>query len=151
MKLLAYKGKSITSKAIRILTRSEYSHIAIELDNRMMIEAWQRSGVVERANFREGHTPGTSVDVFDIEGPLDSARAEKFLRDKIGAKYDWLNVFRFLYCKPAVENRRWFCSELAEYALAEGFVTLLRGNKSHHSPRDTVMSTRLKYITTRVT
>lgn len=151
MKLLAYKGKSIVSKVIRTLTRSEYSHIAIELDDGGMIEAWQTAGVVERINYKEGHTPGTPVDVFKILGPLDTARTEKFLRDQVGAKYDWLNVFRFLYCKDAKENRRWFCSELAEYAVEEGFVTLLRGNKSHHSPRDTVMSPKLKYETTRAT
>ena len=151
MKILAYRGKSVTSKAIRWLTRSEYSHIAVELDDGMTVEAWQLDGVVERINYREGHTPGTEVDVFAIKGPVDSSRAEKFLRDKIGAKYDWLNVFRFIYRKPSIENRRWFCSELAEYAIAEGFVTLLRGNKSTHSPRDTVMSPLLKFETTRVT
>lgn len=151
MRILAYKGKSLTSKAIRFLTRSEYSHIAVELDNGMMIEAWATAGVVERINYKEGHTPGTQVDVFAIKGNLDTARVEKFLRDKIGLSYDWLNVFRFIYHKPSIENRRWFCSELAEYALAYGFVTLLHGDKSTHSPRDTVMSPLLKFETTRTT
>lgn len=151
MRILAYKGRSLTSKAIRFLTRSEYSHIAVELDNGMTIEAWTTAGVIERINYQEGHTPGTVVDVFAIEGPLNSARAEAFLRDKIGAGYDWWNVFRFVYHKPSTENRRWFCSELAEYALAEGFVTLLRGNKSTHSPRDTVMSPLLSFETSRTT
>lgn len=149
MKILAYKGKSITSKVIRFLTRSEYSHIAVELDNGMTIEAWTFAGVVERISFREGHTAGTEVDVFKIAALLDSARSEAFLREQLDAKYDWLNVWRFIYHKKATANRRWFCSELAEYAIAAGFVTLLRGDKSSHSPRDTVMSPLLQYETTR--
>lgn len=146
MKVLAYQGKSWLSWAIRFQTRSKYSHIAIELNDGTVIEAWASAGVIHRKNgFREGHTSGTKVDVYAIKGAVDVARVERFLFDQVGKKYDWWSVIRFMSHTPASENDRWFCSELVLTAIAYGFVALLHGNFSEMSPRDVPMSTLLDY------
>ena len=153
MEILAYRGKSIVSKLIRWQTRSEYSHIAVELDDGSIIEAWLTDGVIHRDSFNEGHTDGTPVDFFRIKGLADSSRAEEFLWEQVGKKkkYDWISVFRFLWHTPAENNNRWFCSELAEKALETASNKLLRGNCSEHSPRDTAMSTLLEFEFTKTT
>lgn len=152
MKILAYQGKSWLSWLIRFQTRSKYSHIAIELNDGTVIEAWASAGVVHRKKgFREGHTVGTKVDVYAIKGALDTARAETFLKDQIGKGYDWRSVIRFISHTPSGDNNTWFCSELGLTAIAHGFVTLLNGNFSEMSPRDVPMSTLLSYEETRKT
>lgn len=151
MKILAYQGKSIISKLIRWQTRSIYSHIAVELDDGSIIEAWLTDGVIHRDSFNEGHTDGTPVDFFQVKGLVDSSKAEEFLWKQVGKKYDWISVFRFLWHTPAEKNNRWFCSELAEKALETVSSKLLHGNCSEHSPRDTAMSPLLEYEATQVT
>ena len=119
MRILGYKGKSMTSKLIQLQTRSEYSHVAIMLDDLSVVEAWQGTGV-----------------------------RKDFLLTQLGKKYDYSSVFRFVTRRDALDNDRIFCSELVELAFIRGGLRLLRGNPSHHSPRDTVMCPYLKYLRT---
>lgn len=151
MKILAYRGKSLVSKAIRFQTRSPYSHIAVELDDGSVIEAWHKGGVVHRKHYREGHTPGTPVDFYEISGDFDIEEAERFLKMQVGLKYDFVSVFRFVSRRKSPSNKKYFCSELAEYAFMFAGLPLLNGNPSEHSPRDTVMSPYLNFEKTCLT
>ena len=140
MRILAYKGVSLISKAIRWQTRSPFSHIAVELDDKTVVEAWHKGGVVHTSSFRAVHTPGTEVVAFNIIQPYNAYEVERFLLDQVGKKYDFQSVFRFVSRRKAPANDKWFCSELAEAAFIEGGLRLLNGLPSEHSPRDTVMS-----------
>jgi len=140
LKILAYQGKSLISKAIRFQTRSKYSHIGTKFKDGRVVEAWHKNGVQMSPNASTLHTPGTKVDVYRIDGDIDEAMAERFLYDQIGKKYDFNSVARFMSRRKAIENGKWFCSELAEYAVAFAGLRLLNGSPSAHSPRDTVLS-----------
>jgi len=145
MKILAYKGKSVVSHLIKFQTRSQYSHIGIQLNDGSVIEAWQGEGVRRIGNPFVGHSKGTEVDVFKIIGDYDDSKVEAYLYDQIGKKYDYVNVLRFVWRRNAADNEKVFCSELAEMAFIQGGLRLLNGNPSVHSPRDTVMSPHLIY------
>ena len=142
MKILAFKGKSWVSRAIRWQTRSIYSHIAVQLGDGTVIEAWSKGGVVHRESFRDGHTPGTKVDVFTINpiSNFDEQAAKDYLLAQIGKKYDFGSVLRFLSRRKSKANNKFFCSELAESALLAGGCRLLNGNPSEHAPAHTAMS-----------
>lgn len=123
------------SRAIRFVTISEYSHVALILRDGSVIEAWD-SGVRHVKNLSDQHTPGTVVDIFEFEKPLtdwEEHLAEDYLKSQRGKKYDWLAVLCFL---PGIRLlyhllRRWygwllpscapdqylFCSELADRAV----------------------------------
>lgn len=151
MKILAYRGKSWVSKAIRWQTRSKYSHIAIELDNGSVIEAWHIGGVAHNKNFKVAHTPGTLVDVFGIIGDFDEVAASVFLLDQVGKKYDFGSIVRFMTRRTEPHDDKWFCSELAMEALHAGGVDILkRIPASHVSPGQLVTSPILAFIETRV-
>ena len=143
MKILAYRGKSLISKAIRFQTRSKYSHIAVMLDDGSVIEAWHKGGVRKSPSPSTLHSPGTKVDVFRIDAKFDKDTANRFLHEQVGKKYDFKSVARFLSRRKTRHNNKYFCSELAEFALAFGGLLLLNGNPSEHSPRDTVLSPHL--------
>lgn len=144
MKLLAYHGKGIVSRMIQLQTRSPYSHIALQLDDGTVIEAWHVGGVRHNADWTTIHGKGTSVDVFRFNEEslcqFDEGKVLAWLQKQLGKKYDFLSVFRFLSKRKALKNDRWFCSELVEQAIIEGGGQLLNGEPAHHSPRDTVMS-----------
>ena len=147
MKILAYKGKSWISKAIRWQTRSPYSHIAVQLYDGSVIEAWHVGGVRHIADPFEGHSPGTEIDVYGIKlsEPLNEIAVEQFLLDQVGKKYDFKSVARFVTRRDVELDDAWFCSELAEAGFISGGLTFLNGSPSRHSPRDTVMSPYLVF------
>lgn len=140
LKILAYRGKSLISRAIRFQTRSNYSHIAVSLPDGSVIEAWHVGGVRHVKNASVGHTPGTQVDVFDIAADYDQAAVIAYLKSQVGKKYDFRSILRFISRRDDAHNDKFFCSELSESALLAGGLRLLNGRPSHHSPRDTVMS-----------
>lgn len=140
MKILAYQGTSLISKAIRLQTRSKYSHIAVMLSDGQVIEAWHKGGVQLSPSPSTLHAPGTKVDVFRIDAEFDEATAERFLHEQKGKKYDFKSVARFMSRRKTRHNDKYFCSELAEFALMFGGLLLLNGNPSEHSPRDTALS-----------
>lgn len=150
MKILAYKGVSWISKAIRWQTRSKYSHIAIELSDGTVIEAWHIGGVRRNGTFRTVHSVNTEVDVFEITRAYDKDKVIRFLSAQLGHKYDFRSIIRFITRKNSKISPKWFCSELACEAFREGGLDLLsRIPSSHVSPRDIGISPMLKLIDTK--
>ena len=150
MKILAYRGKSWISKMIRWQTRSKYSHIAIELDNGSVVEAWHVGGVAHNQSFRTVHTKNTLVDVFAIIKPFDELKATDFLLAQVGKKHDFGSIARFMSRRDDPHDEKWFCSELAADGLLTGSLSLLkRIPPSHISPGHLVTSPLLEFIETR--
>lgn len=173
IQVLGYKGTSKLSLAIRLLTYSEYSHIAlqfteeleVEFRNKIVIipagtvfEAWA-GGVRMAATASENHKERTRVDAFQLIQPLSRLKEKqvaRFLLGNVGKAYDYLNVIRFLPIvrlivpRPAsmFHNRNHvFCSELA----LEAFATvnrplLVRCNNWEVPPRDPPRSPLLRPV-----
>ncbi len=177
MKLAAYQGISRISKCIRFICRSKYSHIALLFDDDTeaacpdlryqkagaIVEAWDGVGVRNRASLSDGHSPGTTVDVFRLTIPTDSRLEKRLIAailPEMGKPYDWKNC---LLCDPFIRvvfelrglrwmanliwNREaWFCSELAHHVFKEAGIELLARIKSDEvSPRDVVISPLLQF------
>jgi uncharacterized protein YycO len=143
VKILLFKGKSLISRLIQWQTRSPYSHVAVQLNDGRIVEAWHIGGVGYLTEHT--HTPKTEIDVFKIEGEYNILAVEKFLSAQIGKKYDFRSVFRFVSRRDAPADDRWFCSELVVTAFYMGGLDLLRGAPSMMSPRDIAMIPRLQF------
>jgi len=119
--IAAYQGISWQSKVIRWYTRSVYSHVAWVDTNGETYEAWE-GRVRLAASLFELHTPGTVVDLFEVNGifadRLRTVRA--FHAAQVGKKYDWLGILRMVSRRPfsTDDQAKWFCSELVHAAHA---------------------------------
>lgn len=138
MQIALYRGTSLISKLIRWQTRGEYSHAAVILLDSTAIEAWHKPGQVRRQqSLSQGHTPGTAVDIFDVElEPRQEFACEDFLRRQLGAPYDFMAIARFLTKRDADSQEKWFCSELVFAAYEFAGVELLQNitaNRVHPS------------------
>jgi len=116
-----YKGKSWLSWAIKRFSWSCYSHASLVLMDGdvvvSIIEAWNK-GVVETHSFRENHTPGTKIDLYEFRKPLTEADRKCIMaaaKDQLGKPYDWCGVFSFLFRRRMQKEGSWFCSELASH------------------------------------
>ncbi|MCG7853077.1 MAG: hypothetical protein MIO92_11205 [Methanosarcinaceae archaeon] len=126
--LLQYRGKSFfPSKIIVWFTwsKNKYSHSAwsfCEVDGGRLVgdtsefEAWAGKGVVHVPRIGANHTPGTRIDIYELQPVMDNVAASaglKFLSEQIGKNYDYRGIFGFLLRKRNFHNpNAWFCSEL---------------------------------------
>lgn len=150
IKMLAFEGLSfIPSKLIRFFTWEDVTHIGILLPSGEMIEAWFTlkdfpGKVYLRDTFREGHTKGTNVRVYNILGDYDADSTEKWLRSQVGKAYGLKGVLKFLTRKEPEADDNFFCSRLGLRGVAEGGLNLQIGDFAKMSPRDVIMSPLLE-------
>lgn len=147
-----YKGVSLLSKAIRAFTRTDYSHAAWILGDGTCIEAWHPGGVRQEPCPFAGHTPGTLVDFYGVMG-LGAERARRvewFLKDRIGQKYDFGDVLRFVSRRRQSNAGRWFCSELVAAALESAGSTILRAKPHEIAPGHMAWSTEVCLLASNV-
>lgn len=115
IRIAQYKGRSFTSGIIKFVTRGEYSHTAIMLDDGRIIEAWQGDNKVRiMRSLSDGHKPGTPVDIYEL--PMNANEElvfKRYILGKVGIKYDYLGLLAFFLNKKAWDRvDRSFCSKL---------------------------------------
>lgn len=127
MQIALYQGKSLISKAIRWQTRGVYSHAAIILPDTTIVEAWHNPAKVRLiTTLSDGHTPGTTVDIFDVatsEQQRDDISV--FARMQMGKPYDFAAIARFMSRRNKDNPDKWFCSELVFSAFRYAGIDLL--------------------------
>jgi len=121
LNFVAFKGKSLTSRAIRWWTKSKtYSHIAILSGgptSSCLIEAWPHKGGIRQwwdfSSFKS-HTPGTYYEIWCL--PVDEKVYQycmeqfcMFASTKIS--YDWKGIAGFVFKTMKDSRRGMFCSE----------------------------------------
>ena len=122
-------------------------------DNGKILEAWQGTDSVRWiTDLSDGHTPGTRVDIFDIEAPLDEAAAFKFAESQIGKEYGYRTIAKFLTYTSGDDPDEWVCSEIAlAIARAGGVPLLARVDAYKVSPVTLSWSPLLEFNSTIIT
>ena len=156
MKILLFRGEGMVSRLIQWQTRSQYNHVAVELSDGSIIEAWEgdviqavkasffpkwfpHDGVRVHSGWHDlalGHKPGTQIDVFSVPNDFDHSGMEVFLKAQIGKPYDVRGVLKFVSRRPAKNDGYWFCSELCHAAALQAGWLMVRGESWAMSPRD---------------
>lgn len=141
--VLLFKGRGVFSQLIRWQTRSQYSHSAVLIEKNTIIEAWSGSNTVREKLI----TDWRDIDVFYADCSLEQRKKIiSFLRSKIGHKYDYSAVIRFITKSPTKNNERYFCSELVFEAFKSAGINLLeRIDGSIVSPSLLSYSPKLKF------
>lgn len=148
--IAAYKGMSSGSRVIKVFNWGDYSHVSWVDPEDREIEAWLKGGVRMVQPPHTDHTPGTPVELYDVDltqGELDGLR--EFLRAQLGKKYDLVGCLHFATRRPeyAFQQDRWFCSELIHAGFRVIRRDLLMRVESYKvSPSMIVYSPRLKFV-----
>jgi len=158
--ILAIKHYSWFGSRIRKVTNAEYNHVAMFLDDEWLVEATFK-GVKKThiTDYLEREYKGKlEVDIYRITNITDIERDLMllFLEDKIGKKYDFLQlltlwVFIVLGISRRIEpidnTHKWICSELiAESAYSAGIRFSEKIDPDCIAPADIVNSPRVEKI-----
>lgn len=103
---------TLVDKAVRVVTRSKYSHCELIINGTACSSSVREGGV----RFKSIALDPTRWDVANIQG-VDLPYAWKWFCDHHGQGYDYLGVTRFVL--PFIPSRPnlWFCSEACAAAL----------------------------------
>ena len=113
MKLIFGRSHLPLSYMIRFLTWSQWSHVAIQLDDGRVVEAiW--SGV-RVATFDECTKRMSKHTIVELEKSHDETtkKAVDWLLEQVGKDYDKSALFGFIAKRNWQNPLKWFCSELA--------------------------------------
>ena len=122
VKLLFCTSQKIGAVAIRAVTWSKYSHVAL-LDGDEVIEAtWPAVRVAPLAEVIAAHSAHVIVDL-----PCHSpAEVIKAARSQVGKPYDWKALVGFLMHRDWEDPHAWFCSEIVPWAIHQSGHALFR-------------------------
>lgn len=122
--IACFHGRSPLSWAIRLRTWSDVTHVEWVCPDYAVVGAWLGGVNVNMeadllSNLSKGHTPGTKVDLYYIDGMTcaeqwimsDAMKAEK------GKPYDFMGILGFMVAKDIEDRKKWFCSELVDAKL----------------------------------
>lgn len=137
MKIVLCQGKTLISKLIRWQTRSQYSHVAIVLDDGSILESWHKGGVQHNKDLSVRHSKGTVIDLYDIVVTKEQeTKIISFFTKQLGKKYDFKMVLRFLThgSEAGGIKYRWFCSEIVFAAFQYAGINLLENTRAWECP-----------------
>lgn len=127
MKLLFCRSNTIGSRLIRLVTWSDWSHVAI-VDGDEVIEAiWPRVRVAKLADVIVSHT---ELRIEDYPTPRDGEIVAA-ARSQIGKRYDLLGMLGIGLHRDWQDDDAWWCSELPAWACAQAGVPFFRAEALH--------------------
>ena len=117
IKIWFCKGVGPGSALLRIGLMSDWSHVAIEIDN-IVYDATPIHGVSKWSvdEFVKKYQKCNFIAI-EISNDLST---KCFLENQLGKKYDWSAIFAFPFRASWNVPDKWFCSELAASALLHG-------------------------------
>lgn len=113
--------KGLSTFLIRTLTKSKWSHVALQLNNQVYEVTFERG--VSRTTIFEFRKRYPESDIVCVP-ILNAVRIKKWLDSQLGKDYDYSGLVGFFDQKRDWENPdKWFCSELiAEALIREGII-----------------------------
>ncbi|WP_139227025.1 hypothetical protein [Marinobacter pelagius] len=114
MKIWFCKTTDLGGWLIRLLTFSQWNHVAIEIDG-VVYDAMAGKGVRRMSAWGFEHRWDKAVSI--RARVKDKQAAIDFLESQIGKPYDWVALLAMPFRTTWQSPHRWFCSELAAKAM----------------------------------
>ena len=102
-------SKNPFSLGVRAFTRSNFSHVDLDLDNGFYVGSQPGIGVVihkEKCPFEQ---------FFELDIPSD--KVLEYAMSQVGKPYDYSGIYGFLFNRNWQHDDSWFCSELVAAAI----------------------------------
>jgi len=116
IKVLFYKAEGkLIDKLIRWWTSSNYSHCELLVpDGRIYsVDSWEYGEVRYTSRYNIDNWTSIAIPMSDYR----LKHLKRWCSDRVGQKYDWMGVVRFVLPFIPQAADKWFCSELCGAAL----------------------------------
>ena len=132
MHLLFSRRSTFASAAIRAVTWSRWSHVAVVFGT----EAWESRAAtgVQRIDYVDAVAGLRNADVCYVR--CNDIKARAFLMQQWGKPYDWTAPLGIFLHRDWQEPDSWFCSELAAAAALAGGTVIVNKPGNRITPED---------------
>lgn len=138
MRVLFVTKPGIAPWLIRKWTWSDFSHVAMIVDDYVIQSTWCGGGV-HKVSLEEFYKEYSTVEEVQIDLPDEDA-AKHWLIQQLGKPYDVSFIFGFFFKRESwEEDDSWVCNELLEGACVVGGRRRIRGNIAKVSPQISYM------------
>ena len=104
-KLFFYKGTNLVSKLVRMVTKSQYSHMGIMIDDIHVIDISINYGLkIRHLDYQK-----KKYDIIEVD--LTREQVLEFSQIYFNTTYDWNEVFRMFFKKLKHNKKKVICSE----------------------------------------
>lgn len=134
---LIFKGHGFYDFFIRLFTRSDFTHIALDLGDNMLIESYPGVGV--RIRRYSDHEMGLCRFRYTDQATLQRVfpNIRKWVMSQVGKKYDYWGIIGFAFNDPKLHDLyRWFCSTFFDVAYEIGGIILFHKKETLIDPGD---------------
>lgn len=109
-KVVLYKDDSFIAKIIKLVTKSEYCHVSILIDNMFCYE----TNMFEKSHICIFNYDASKHDMYEINGEVSQYNAKKFISKHIGNKYDYMEIIKILIKNNRFKDKenKYICSSL---------------------------------------
>lgn len=126
--------KGLSTFLIRVVTRSKWSHVALQIKNEVYEVTFERG--VSRTTLFEFRKRYPVSDVVAVN-IFNTYSIRKWLNSQIGKDYDYGGLIGFLDAhRDWEEPSKWFCSELIAEALVREGIIHPKVRSSRVTPND---------------
>lgn len=138
------RSNTCISRAIRVLTFSEWSHVDLVLPDRRLLGAVAPRGVMIR-NAYDTHPSDIRVGFVFCNDAI-TQRVHEFCARQVGKPYDWLALAGWLARRRWDDHDAWFCSELIAAAFQYAGYPLLQVDEATRiTPRDLALAPAIQW------
>lgn len=118
IRLVFSNSKLPLSHIIRWVTWSDWSHVAILVDDNLVIESTLSHGGVKVCSLDEFKSRASEWAIFDIECKNPEGVVAAAL-SQVGKPYDWTGILGVGFHRDWQEDDAWWCSEFVLWAFDE--------------------------------
>ena len=145
--IIFYKGETPIARIIKKLTKSEYSHCALAIDQLHLIQLdWKNPISIQHLSYLLGQ-----YDVYRINVELTEEEKEKivlFIRERLSTTYDWKLIFSRFFnilfgTKIISSDHLYNCDELIISAMRHVGINLIEDDVK--MTPDTLSKSKLLY------
>lgn len=136
------KGKNIIARFIEWRTWGDWSHVEFVVPEGYLGARWGSGVAIRPVNY----DAGTFADEMFLKLPMNPeqlSKANAFMRNQIGKKYDWLGDLGFMVREDWIMVNRWFCSHYCYATTVEGGIDVLRTKRPYRVSPTLLSTSRL--------
>lgn len=138
--ILFYKGTNPVSKLVQAFTNSEFSHVALILDDKHLVEInWSYKLKIRHIKYPECHFQIYRLNEHIYED--QATRMYDYMYENLDSKYDFKEIlgmvlYRFFKIKPENDVRKFICSSWINECFKS--VGIVLSEKDLVSPQDLI-------------
>lgn len=131
--MILCKNKGLLSRIVKWFTDSEYSHVALVLDEKHLYHTNYNT------NLKITHMiyPRNSYDVYRVIGEYDKDKLQEFIYNNINNKYDFMDIVKIIFrINTDDKDNEYICSELVRRAYEYAGLKLVDDTIKIATPQD---------------